>query len=461
MKKKLTNNLGMKILSLVLATILWLVVVNIDNPVIQRQFRDIPVDIINGTAITSKGKVYEVVEGKTVDITVKGKRNIVDSLNKSDMKAEADLKNLIFTNAVPIIPYCTRTSLVEVEISGDAQTLKVALEDIDTKQYKVTIVSKGEPETGYSVGTIQAKPNILQVTGAKSQIAKIDQVRVEMDVSNGKTRMKAMAVPKAYDAKGRYIESEKLTFSSESVALTADFLKTKTVKLSINPDGNPRAGYEYVSTEYEPKEVLIAGEPDILNNISEIQVKVDITDAIDSVETETNIAEWIPEGVKLVEESQTVMVNILIEKVQIKTITFNTNDIELRNLPTQMQFNYNQTNEMSVSMTGLAHNLKDITTLQIKPYIDLEGLGAGNHAVKVLFDQVEGVNIEQDIMISITLIDNNEVDTDDAKDTDNADTLLPPNIQEPQTDKEADKETESETAPDSEIPEENVDSTIP
>lgn len=403
MKKKLTNNLGMKILSLVLATILWLVVVNIDNPVIQRQFSNIPVDIINESAITSKGKVYEVVEGKTVDITVKGKRSIVDALNKSDMKAEADLKNLIFTNAVPIIPFCIKSSSVDVVISGDVQTLKVSLEDIDTKQFKITIVPKGDPEMGYSVGIIQAKPNIIQVSGAKSQIAKIDQIRAEMDVSNGKEQLKATAVPKAYDAKGRLIDSEKLSFSTDTIALTADFLKTKNVKLVIEIEGKPMPGYEVLATEYEPKEILIAGDSGVLKKVNEIPIKIDITDATANVETEVNISEWIPENTKLAEESQTVVVNIQIEKTQLKTISFNTNDIELRNLPTGMRFSYNQAAEMSIGMVGLANKLRDVTVTELKPYIDLEDLGAGTHVVKIELNPIEGVTMQSSLFISITL----------------------------------------------------------
>ena len=47
MKEKLTNNLGLKLLSLLMATLLWLVVVNSQDPLETRTFTDIPVKIIN------------------------------------------------------------------------------------------------------------------------------------------------------------------------------------------------------------------------------------------------------------------------------------------------------------------------------------------------------------------------------------------------------------------------------
>ena len=57
MRQKLTNNLGLKLISVALSFILWLVVVSIDDPVISRTFSGIEVEILNADAITSQGKV--------------------------------------------------------------------------------------------------------------------------------------------------------------------------------------------------------------------------------------------------------------------------------------------------------------------------------------------------------------------------------------------------------------------
>ena len=41
------KNLWLKLLALVVAFIVWLVIINITDPTISRQFTDIPVDILN------------------------------------------------------------------------------------------------------------------------------------------------------------------------------------------------------------------------------------------------------------------------------------------------------------------------------------------------------------------------------------------------------------------------------
>ena len=57
MKKLLTNNLGLKLLSIVAAAMLWLVVLYIEDPVMYADFSPIQVTILNENVITDQGKV--------------------------------------------------------------------------------------------------------------------------------------------------------------------------------------------------------------------------------------------------------------------------------------------------------------------------------------------------------------------------------------------------------------------
>ena len=66
MKEKLTSNIGLKLLSLFLATFLWLAVVNSQDPIETVTFTDVPVTIINEDALTEKDKIPEVVEGDKI-----------------------------------------------------------------------------------------------------------------------------------------------------------------------------------------------------------------------------------------------------------------------------------------------------------------------------------------------------------------------------------------------------------
>ena len=95
MRNKIIKNLGLKILALVTAIVLWLIVVNINDPVISTTFSGVPVEILNANLLTAEGKVYEVLEGTDeISITVSAKRSILDYLNNGNLHATADIAEL-------------------------------------------------------------------------------------------------------------------------------------------------------------------------------------------------------------------------------------------------------------------------------------------------------------------------------------------------------------------------------
>ena len=93
MKKKIMNNLDLKILAVLFSIILWLIVVNIDDPVKTVQFSGVEVQILNAEELESQGKVYEILDGTgEITVTIKGRRSIVEDIAKENITATADMR---------------------------------------------------------------------------------------------------------------------------------------------------------------------------------------------------------------------------------------------------------------------------------------------------------------------------------------------------------------------------------
>lgn len=60
MGKRLLNNLGLKLMSVILAVVLWFLVVMINNPKDSVTFSGIPVTLVNTELLDKENKVYEV-----------------------------------------------------------------------------------------------------------------------------------------------------------------------------------------------------------------------------------------------------------------------------------------------------------------------------------------------------------------------------------------------------------------
>ena len=128
--KKLTNNLGLKVLA-----VLWIVVVNIDDPVKPAQYT-ISVTQDNMDYLTSNGKYSETLGGKnTVTFTASAKRSILEKLSNTDFTAVADMEKIEYVEGdgvcrVPITITCSKYNSNTVTISSKQQYLDVTVEDL-------------------------------------------------------------------------------------------------------------------------------------------------------------------------------------------------------------------------------------------------------------------------------------------------------------------------------------------
>ena len=89
-KYKFTDNLGLKIIAVIFAAFLWLIVVNLDNPVSTQTFSEVPVTIINEDIILSAGDTYQVLGEEKVSVVVSATRQVRYHGRRCSYGAETD-----------------------------------------------------------------------------------------------------------------------------------------------------------------------------------------------------------------------------------------------------------------------------------------------------------------------------------------------------------------------------------
>lgn len=403
MKERLTRNTGLKILSLLVAFLVWVVILNVDDPVITKTFRDIQVTTINENVLEDKNKVYEVVSGNTVDVQVKAKRSIMETLNISDFQAIADLSKLSVVYAVPIDISVPRYG-DRIEIVKENYTMQVSLENLADKQLKINVVTSGTVAEGYYIKEKTTSPNIIKVSGAESLIDKVNEVVVEVNVNNERESFKKTAIPKVYDKNGTLMDSGNITLSYDEVDVSVNLLKTKTVNLFIDVKGTPYYGYRYKDFEYEPKQVVIAGEQAELDKVQYIMGEYNIDSKREDIEDIINIEDFIKNDVILIDENKNAVINIHIEKLESKDVNLSSSDIELKNLPPGMAANINSTDDIQVEVLGEEALLSGINKYNLKPYIDLSDSDIGTKSFNIQFNPPGGdLTISGGNSISVTI----------------------------------------------------------
>ena len=92
MIKKLKNNFSLKLLAFLFAFMLWLIVVNIDDPVMTKTFTNIPVTVEHSEILTEQNKTYQIVDDtQNVSVVVSAKRRTLSKIKASDIVVTAGI----------------------------------------------------------------------------------------------------------------------------------------------------------------------------------------------------------------------------------------------------------------------------------------------------------------------------------------------------------------------------------
>lgn len=401
MKEKLTRNIGIKILSVIFAAILWLTITNIDDPVRYEIFRNVPVTIKNEGIINTEDQSYVITEGETVDFKVAARRSIIENLSWSDFEVTADFAYLSQVNSVgiTITPPERYKNDIEIVDRGDVQNLTISIEELSEVELKINVVEKGKVSEGYYLGPESATPNIIRISGPKSKIEQIKQVIVEVDVEGASSNIRRLAEPIALDEEGNAIDHTRLSFSQKFFEVGFELYQIKEIPLNIETTGIPAEGYIMTGVEYQPKTIEIAAKNSILEDIDKLEASLDITDASESIEEFIDLQKWLEEGVYIVAEDTTASVNVTIEKLETKELSIWPNDIELKNKSQSVEAVYITKGPIKVNIQGPASEIEPITRNNLKPFINLLGYSTGTYYL----------NLETDIPGNISLDDKPEV----------------------------------------------------
>lgn len=323
-RPRLLENMGLRIFSIILAIVLWLVITSYNDPVNTLTVRDVQVKLTHTDYITSQNKVYSVVDNTDVVplVTVTAPRSIVDSLQPENILATADVTNMDSDGNVPITFYSNKYNSDIESITGSITEVTLSVEDKKTRTLTLETTYSGEPADGYVVGSVVPDQNQVRISGPESVVTSIDSAVVSVDVQDAVGTISTYQDIKLYDADGNVIDTSSLTMNITSVKVTATILPTKTVSVTAVSSGTPATGY-YVTGNItvDPAEITIAGKITDLADVTEITIsgasELNVDGLTESLTAEIDLRRYLPDGIVMVTSDDgdtTVTVTVEIKK---------------------------------------------------------------------------------------------------------------------------------------------------
>lgn len=422
MRKKIFHNWGLKIGSLVLAYLLWLLVIQFDDPPESKTFRGIPVTLTNTELLDQQGKVYNVLDNSNVvTVTVRAPGSIIRDLDASDIVAVADMSKLTEINTIGISFSVQNVDNVD-NIRGNPDVLRLNVEDRNTEWRYVSYRIVGEVPEGYMVANVQLDQNRIEVSGPASDVSQISKVLLEIDVTGATSDVSANVETLLCDADDNVLDLPNVTRSVNNIRMKVEVLATKEVPVILNYMGTPADGYLLTGeVQCEPSSIMIAGLSSDLNNVDRIVIpaeELDITGATDSMTKSIDIRSILSgNNVRLADSNFNGRVSaiVFIEPIVERTLRIPPENIAILNVPGEITVEYAETDmPYQLLISGLEAAVTAVSVDLLGANVDLaawmeeegiEELEPGEYQIPVSFNLPEDVTAVSTVTLQIIVDD--------------------------------------------------------
>ena len=329
-----------------------------------------------------------VVEGlpETVDITMIGtKANLYLANQLPTQAVSVDLRDLGVGFHQVDLKY--KQAITSVQYKLDPSTVRVNISPKQSMTTSITeeVLNLEHLNSEYSISSINLSANEVIVKSTDERLKQVAVVKALIDVDQmtdphvGENNLKKVPVV-AYDSEGKQLDVE--VVPSEITAVVNIESPSKVVPIVIVPKGIEKITFGKAISEIDTNldNVTIYGNQEVLDEISNIEVEIDVTD-LDKNKKYTKTIKKPKNVRKLSDNTVTVEVKLGSEaSTEVSNVK-----LSYKNLGSDyvVQAASDSINELPVILKGVKSVIDEIQAGDIEAFIDLKGLEEGEHEIDI------------------------------------------------------------------------------
>lgn len=299
------KNLTAKIIAVVFATILWMYVMNEQNPPIEVSYQ-VPLEVRNLASNMVSSDVPEYIR-----IKVRGPRSVIAGISPRDLKAYIDVRGMSEGVNSTKVNVSIPNNLDVIEIMPDKISLQ--LDAIVSRPVQLDIRPTGTPATGAVVVKTAANISSVRVEGPRNQLETIAKVIAYVDVTNKHADFTTEVPLVAVNPEGKELHGVTLSPRSANVTVYLAGANKKTVDIKPLLVSEVPKNVILRRIVTEPDRVEITGEPVLIDKIESVFTEpINLTKIEKSADVQAKLQ--LQEGITA--KTTNVTVHIDIEKKQ-------------------------------------------------------------------------------------------------------------------------------------------------
>ena len=293
------HNLTAKIVALLAACVLWVFVMNDQNPATESGF-SVSLVTLN---VPAEARVDQSAE--SVRIKLRAPRSVLAEMRTEELKAFVDLAGLE-PGIHPLHVHTVVPQGMEI-VSVTPDTVTFTIDPIIQKRMPLRLVRVGAPPAGMTVASIEPDTRMVTIVGPQSVIKNVSEVVGTVAIPNTATGDLDIDVSLSpVDEDGEHIEDVRVVPKVISAHVSfARSLSRKVVDVKPTVEGAVASGYTLTDIRVEPSRIELAGTSAVLDAVTALSTEpipvVGLTDSADRT-----VALVLPEGVTVTNKMVTV-----------------------------------------------------------------------------------------------------------------------------------------------------------
>jgi len=384
MWRKTAHNLGWKIVSVVVALLLWSYVISADSSITQlKMVANVDVTTSGLTVLQSRdlALLTDPTQFDDIHVRVETSQANYSRVTNDTVRVELDLSQVTKAGVqeIELVGVTTYGRVVQITPSS----VEVVIESLDSRYVPVNVEFMGDVSDSYWYNISRINPTQVTVSGPSSIVGTIVSARAQIDVTDQTSSYVRSAQLTLLDDQGAEVSNSLARPSITVGMINIDIYPKIQLRVDDNIDtatvGTLPEGYEITGIDVQPETITLAADPSLLNELEALSFEpVNITGRTNSFSTVAAVNKL--KDIRYISSEQ---VNITVYIAEIETsVTLPGVPLTARGVQTGRAVTFSS-EAISIRATGAYSVVNGLTADELQAYVDVSGLTAGEYTLPV------------------------------------------------------------------------------